>query len=653
MDSTCFRLHQLEAITNNFSEDQIVGRGGRGDVYKAVLNGEEIAVKRLHSMQGLDDKDFRNELRKLNKIRHKNIIRLIGYCHDTHKKCMEYEGELVLASIQERLLCFEYMQGGSLEKHIGDESSVLDWTTCYKIIQGTCEGLNHLHNGQEKPIFHLDLKPSHILLDNNMTPKITYFGLATCVASTEEEYQTETMRGTFGYMPPEYIDKCIVSNKFDVFSLGSTIIAVMAGNMGYRRYVQVSPSPTKFIELVSENWKGRMHTTSEYPSQDIDILRVRTCITIALRCVDVDRKRRPCIEHIVRELEELEADIKRITSQPPDESKDSILQLFMQMGSNPYHLQLQHLKDITDNFSDARRLGSGGFGVVYKGVLRNGNMVAVKKLVLSTLKSQKQFENEGDLLMTLNHPNIVRLLGYCYETELIYRPYEDKFVFAQDTKHLLCLEYMPNGSLDNYISGMSSVLDWHTCCKIIEGISFGLMYLHEGSNVPIIHLDLKPANILLDENFVPKITDFGLSRLCDEKTMQTKVASGTLGYMAPEYLLRGVITPMADIFGLGVIIMEVITGHREYPYPHDIRRSSKDFIKREVQIWRNRLEKDPGYTSLEADCQQIKTCIQIGLICVNSERTKRPTVKKIIDMLQGLESMDWYIINEGTAQQSS
>uniref|UniRef100_M8CH71 non-specific serine/threonine protein kinase n=1 Tax=Aegilops tauschii TaxID=37682 RepID=M8CH71_AEGTA len=171
-------------------------------------------------------------------------------------------------------------------------------------------------------------------------------------------------------------------------------------------------------------------------------------------------------------------------------------------------------------------------------------------------------------------------------------------------------------------SGMSSVLDWHTCCKIIEGISFGLMYLHEGSNVPIIHLDLKPANILLDENFVPKITDFGLSRLCDEKTMQTKVASGTLGYMAPEYLLRGVITPMADIFGLGVIIME------------------------EVQIWRNRLEKDPGYTSLEADCQQIKTCIQIGLICVNSERTKRPTVKKIIDMLQGLESMDWYIINE-------
>ena len=84
-----------------------------------MLNGEEIAVKRLHSMQGLDDKDFRNELRKLNKIRHKNIIRLIGYCHDTHKKCMEYEGELVLASIQERLLCFEYMQGGSLDKHIG------------------------------------------------------------------------------------------------------------------------------------------------------------------------------------------------------------------------------------------------------------------------------------------------------------------------------------------------------------------------------------------------------------------------------------------------------------------------------------------------------------------------------------------------------
>ncbi|XP_048554086.1 cysteine-rich receptor-like protein kinase 43 [Triticum urartu] len=205
---------------------------------------------------------------------------------------------------------------------------------------------------------------------------------------------------------------------------------------------------------------------------------------------------------------------------------------------------------------------------------------------------------------------------------------------------------MPNGSLYKYITvaDAPSALDWQTRCKIIEGISFGLRYLHEGSNVPIIHLDLKPANILLDEDFVPKITDFGLSRLFDpQQTIDTAAATGTLGYMSPEYQLRGKITPMADIFSLGVIIMEIITGHRDYPY--DIRKSSKDFIKQEMQKWRNKLQKEPGYT-LEIDCQQIERYIQIGLICVNNDRSKRPTMKKIIDMLQGVESMNCYIRNE-------
>ena len=113
--------------------------------------------------------------------------------------------------------------------------------------------------------------------------------------------------------------------------------------------------------------------------------------------------------------------------------------------------------------------------------------------------------------------------------------------------------------------------------------------------------------------------------------------------MPPEYL-RGIITPMSDIFSLGVIIMEVITGHRDYPY--DIRTSSKEFIELELKKWRDVLQIEPGYTSLEIDCQQITRCIQIGLICVNPERTKRPAMKKVIDMLQGLESVDWYISNE-------
>ncbi|XBH74852.1 hypothetical protein VPH35_101723 [Triticum aestivum] len=308
------------------------------------------------------------------------------------------------------------------------------------------------------------------------------------------------------------------------------------------------------------------------------------------------------------------------------------------------HMPLQHLKDITNNFCNERILGRGGYGVVYKGVLGNGKMVAVKKIVQSVSSSHEQFENEVNLLMKLKHPNIVRLLGYCYETQHLRKLHEGKFIFVWYTECLLCLEYLPKGSLDKYISDASSGLDWPTRLKIIEGISYGLQYLHEQSDGPIIHLDLKPANVLLDEDMIPKITDFGLSRLFDQKqTIHTAITIGTLGYMPLEYL-RGIITPMSDIFGLGVIIMEVITGHRDYPY--DIRKSSTEFIECELQKWTNALQKEPRYTSLEMDCQRITRCIQIGLICVNPERTKRPTMKKIIDMLQGLESMDWYISNE-------
>uniref|UniRef100_A0A8R7Q931 Protein kinase domain-containing protein n=1 Tax=Triticum urartu TaxID=4572 RepID=A0A8R7Q931_TRIUA len=310
-------------------------------------------------------------------------------------------------------------------------------------------------------------------------------------------------------------------------------------------------------------------------------------------------------------------------------------------------MALQYFKHITNNFCTERIIGRGGFGVVYKGVLGNGKMVAVKKLVQSMSSSQEQFENEVNLLMKVKHPNIVQLVGYCYETQHLRNHHEGKFIFAGSTECLLSLEFLPKGSLDKYISDASTGLDWPTRLKIIEGISYGLQYLHEQSDGPIIHLDLKPGNILLDENMIPKITDFGLSRLFDQKqTFHTVLISGTLGYMPPEYL-RGTITPMSDIFGLGVIIMEVITGHRDYPY--DIKTSSSEFIELELQKWRNVMQKESGYTSLEINCQQITRCIQVGLICVNPERTKRPTMKKIIDLLQGLESMDWYISNEVTS----
>ncbi|KAF6998445.1 hypothetical protein CFC21_014565 [Triticum aestivum] len=283
-----FKLQDIEAITNNFAEDQIVGSGGYGVVYRATHEGEEIAVKKLRQLQGLDDKQFDNEFRNLRNIRHKNVVRLIGYCHQSCKKYMEHKGELIFAKEMERVLCFEYMHGGSLDKHIQDESCGLEWPTCFKIIKGTCEGLDHLHTSQGKPIFHLDLKPGNILLDESMTPKIGDLGLSRLVASTKTR-QTEMRDGTLGFMPPEYVDSGFISKKFDVFSLGVIIIKMLAGDKSYFRCSEM-PSE-QFIELVREIWRKKFQAKPGYSSQsqEIDILGATSCVEIALRCVDRDR----------------------------------------------------------------------------------------------------------------------------------------------------------------------------------------------------------------------------------------------------------------------------------------------------------------------------------------------------------------------------
>ncbi|XP_051187821.1 cysteine-rich receptor-like protein kinase 44 isoform X1 [Lolium perenne] len=307
-------------------------------------------------------------------------------------------------------------------------------------------------------------------------------------------------------------------------------------------------------------------------------------------------------------------------------------------SSEPHKLPFKYLKKITNSFSDERVLGRGGSGVVYKGELRNGKAIAVKKLERSLPGFEKQFTNEVYHFMKLKHPNIVRLLGYCYETHNVCVKHNGKYVFAEMSERLLCLEYYPNGSLDQYLSDESSGLDWPTRYKIIEGICYGLYYLHAETDTPVLHLDLKPANILLDDDMLPKLTDFGLSKLLDQQqTICTSSRDGTLGYMAPEYLHGGIVTTKSDIFSLGVIIMEVIRGDRDYPGLTET--SSEEFTELTLNKWRNALGKAPGSTSLEVDCQQIKRCIQIGLLCVNPERARRPTTTKVMKMLQGMSEI--------------
>ncbi|CAL4988537.1 unnamed protein product [Urochloa decumbens] len=238
---------------------------------------------------------------------------------------------------------------------------------------------------------------------------------------------------------------------------------------------------------------------------------------------------------------------------------------------------LHVLREITDNFSAERKLGEGAFGVVYKGVTKNGDDVAVKMLRNANL-DYKQFRNGFCNIRKLKHQNIVKVLGYCYHTE--QKPFimpEGSKVFVHDTYRALCFDYLHNGTLQKHLSDELCELDWHTRFTIIKGICEGLRYIHEELEEPIYHLDLKPDNILLDKDMVPKIADFGMSRIFHKELSQiTRNPYGTPGYQPPEYIDKGEITRKFDIFSLGVIIIRIVSGLNGYPKCLEV--SSDEFI---------------------------------------------------------------------------
>jgi len=300
-------------------------------------------------------------------------------------------------------------------------------------------------------------------------------------------------------------------------------------------------------------------------------------------------------------------------------ARSDLEQLLVDETATPKALQLSLLEDITDDFSDDQEIGSGGFAVVYKGILGD-RLVAVKKLS-DAFMDETKFHREVECLMRVKHKNVVRFLGYCADRQGNMERYKGKLVMADVHQRLLCFEYISNGSLDKYI--IDPHREWGICYKIIKEICEGLQSLHDNH---IVHLDLKPSNILLDDKMAPKITDFGLSRCFNENQSRDITISilGTMGYLAPEFRDGGVIARSADLYSLGVIIIEILTGQKGYQSTEDV-----------LESWRGRLEK----SQQETLCRQIRVCYETAIECRDFNPMKRPaSAQNIIDRLHQMES---------------
>ncbi|KAM0920259.1 hypothetical protein ACQ4PT_007631 [Festuca glaucescens] len=304
----------------------------------------------------------------------------------------------------------------------------------------------------------------------------------------------------------------------------------------------------------------------------------------------------------------------------------------------PSKLPYQLLKQITNDFHEERFIGSGTFGKVYKGVSENGAQIAVKILHNISGPDDKEFHKEFDNLRGLKHPNIVELVGFCNESEEELVVFEGKQVVAERLRMALCFEYVHNGSLQKRISDANMGFNWHTRYRIIKGICEGLKYLHQGLEYPVMHFDLKPDNILLDKNMIPKIADFGLAKLFgEENTKRTMNSVGTCGYWPPEYIKHQIISKEFDIFSLGVIVVKIMTGHEGYTCIADM--TTRKFVKHVHENWRNKLCQKLSHTSLEVYCNQVKRCIELALDCLKSNRQERPTIQDIVSSLNETEPM--------------
>ncbi|MED6115004.1 hypothetical protein PIB30_085997 [Stylosanthes scabra] len=213
--------------------------------------------------------------------------------------------------------------------------------------------------------------------------------------------------------------------------------------------------------------------------------------------------------------------------------------------------ELALIEAATNRFATENKVGQGGFGEVYKGILSDGQEIAVKRLTRSSGQGVIEFKNEVLVIAKLQHRNLVRLLGFCLE----------------DEEKILIYEYVPNKSLDYFLCDPQKrrELSWFQRKQIITGIARGILYLHEDSRLKIIHRDLKPSNVLLDSNMNPKISDFGMARIVavDQNEESTHRIVGTYGYMSPEYAMFGQFSVKSDVFSFGVMVLEIINGKQK------------------------------------------------------------------------------------------
>ncbi|KAD2804627.1 hypothetical protein E3N88_38004 [Mikania micrantha] len=622
-DNQCrhFSLAEIKSATNDFDDAFVIGKGGFGKVYKGKIDvgpSTDVAIKRLNLDSNQGASEFWAEIEMLSKFRHSHIVSLFGYCE------------------KQMILVYEYMPNGSLEDHLhkkranGSNSSPLTWIQRLNICIGAARGLDYLHTGTgvQCRVIHRDVKSSNVLLDHNLTAKISDFGLSRigpmCQPGSTTNVYTDQIKGTFGYMDAEYFSTRRLTRKSDVYAYGVVLLEVLCGRPALdftldeqqhslAGWARQCIKEGKIDQIIDPSLRGQvesnclkefgqiayecvLNSSKDRPTMTKVLARLEFVLNWSLQCVQRATNRK----HIGKSMFIKKAWSVFLTKGakngsgrqvvPPKERQRMIPQLKI--------FTFSELKTATKNFSQKMFLGEGGYGKVYVGWLDSltlapqkdgdGLAVAIKKSSPNRTQGLNEWQAEVEFLGTYSHPNVIKLLGYCWENK----------------NFLLVYEYMQKGSLDmqlfrDFEEG-AEPLSWDRRVKIAMGAAQGLAFLHATEN-NVICRDVGPVN--------------------GESHVSTGIA-GTYGYMAPEY-----------------VATEILTGLRASDYTHNgvkqnLVEYAKPFlinIKKLQRIIDPRLDQN-------FPTKGVIRAAELILSCLEPVPKNRPSMKEVVLVLQGISA---------------
>nr|KAJ0226063.1 hypothetical protein LSAT_V11C100035040 [Lactuca sativa] len=601
LNSFLIPLEEIRLATRDFSPETCIGEGGFGKVYRGQLSKQwqnrTATFKRVNhnGFQGKDE--FLTELKMMSSFNHENIVPFIGYC--------DQGDEMIIVS--------ELARNGSLDYYLEDrnKSFCLTWELRMKICMGAARGLEYLHSGigENRAVIHRDMKSQNILLDDNLESKI-------CVNLNQPQVN-KPAAGTRAYIDPIYKESGMVSTGSDVYSFGIVLFEMLSGMLAYDKRSIDDGQPQTLLQLVKRYYDDGLDKLIDPRIRDqIKIHSLYTFKKIAYRCISTNLNDRPTMKRIIRKIKEaLNFQNHEATYSITTRNLDS------------YQIPINEISLATENFNPQTLIGEGGFGMVYKGQLSRSWQnctVAIKRLNTQGHQGKKEFHAELNLISRFHHPNIIPFIGYCDE----------------DRQMIIVYQYAVNRSLDYYLVDpiKRRSLTWAQRLNICLGAAKGLDYLHSGlgKDHGVIHRDIKSGNILLDENLVAKICDFGLSterpRNLESSQFLTKVA-GTNFYMDPIYYGSGI---------LRVVLFEMLSGRPAYHQIEFVDGNPQHLINLVRHYYENGPERliDPDIKD-QIDSRSFHTFKEIAYQCISFVSRERPTMDTIIDKLE--DAIDFHV----------